>query len=102
MQLTTETVNDLAKDCLFGKDEPHDKAILIKGIINNWCFNPEKIALHTEIIALLTELPDAFHADKGGGWSFLNMCNDRHGRQWTGFQLTMEALFCLGMAIGKI
>jgi len=36
-----------------------------------------------------------------GGWTFLNACQDKHGRLWTGLHQTVEKLFLLGMATGK-
>ncbi len=54
------------------------------------------------IIDLLNELPEQFHKRGGGGWTFLNACNDKNGRQWTGFHYEMEMLFMLGMAAGYV
>ena len=51
---------------------------------------------------MLSELPDEFRVSGGGGWSFLQACNDRHGTQWTGFHQAMEELFMLGMAAGLV
>jgi hypothetical protein len=50
---------------------------------------------------MLSDLPDEFQARKGGGWSFLNACMDRHGHQWTGLHQQQERLFALGIACGK-
>ena len=50
---------------------------------------------------MLAQPPEEFGEDTGGGWSFLNSCNDRSGRQWTGLHLTMEQLWCLGIAVGR-
>jgi len=47
-------------------------------------------------------LPDEFHTGKGGGWSFLDACNDRNGAQWTSLHRTMDQLVCLGHAIGAV
>ena len=67
-----------------------------------------KFGLHKErvnkrkdkIIGFLKELPEEF--SKGGGWSFLNLCNDKDGQQWTGLHKVMQELVCLGIAIGKM
>lgn len=48
------------------------------------------------------QLPESFHESKGGGWSFLNMCEDKGGNQWSGTHKTMEQLLCLGMAMNKM
>lgn len=102
IQLTSRRVDELMRACLFQDDETFDGAITVEGIINNYGFHPGRIAEHAgEIGELLAELPDEFQADKGGGWSFLSACDDRHGNQWTGLHLVMERLFCLGIAAGK-
>lgn len=51
---------------------------------------------------MLDKLPEQFHEATGGGWSFLNACNDRHGNQWTGLHQRMEQLFQLGIALGRV
>lgn len=100
--LTSEAVDDLMKKCVFGDDEPMDNMIRVEGIIHDYGFHPDRIETNQEAIgALLAELPDEFHSHGGGGWTFLNACNDRHGNQWTGLHLQMERLFCLGIAAGK-
>ena len=92
-----ERVNAIIKDCLNGKEEG---ALIIEGLVRKFGFSPAKISEHKEEIrALLNEMPDNFHAGKGGGWSFLNLCMDKAGNQW-GEQLDMEALVCLGIAAG--
>ena len=51
---------------------------------------------------MLGELPDEFHQVGGGGWSFLNACNNRHGELWTGEHRIMELLVMLGIGIGRV
>lgn len=102
MELTSQVVEDLTKRCLFTDDEPMEGAIKIEGIIHTYAFHPGRIAENATLISeLLAELADEFQTTKGGGWSFLNACDDRHGKQWTGLHLQMERLFCLGIAAGK-
>ena len=55
-----------------------------------------------KINELLNQLPKEFHAQTGGGWSFLNACTNRDGEQWTGLHSTMEKLVILGIAIGRV
>jgi hypothetical protein len=38
----------------------------------------------------------------GGGWSFLNFCQDRHGTLWTGMHQTCEELIVLGIGLGMV
>jgi len=113
MELTQKNVDEVVKDCmpkdgeitaaqaqdiLDGKTQS-DKFILVKGIVSTFAFVREKIEKHKEDIrSMLSELPENFRKDKGGGWTFLNACNRADGVQWTGFHRDMEALFCVGIA----
>lgn len=106
MKLTAEKVNKIFVDCLFTDEETKDGApgeyIMVQGVVNDFGLHPERTESHQEeIISLLQELPDEFKKSDGGGWSFLNACNDRQGNQWTGLHRDMEQLFVLGMAIKK-
>lgn len=78
----------------------------IDGIAFRVRFDRAKLASHAELIlAMLLELPLKFRestAPDGGGWSFLNACDDRHSRQWTGLHRSMSELFCLGMGLGLV
>ena len=101
--LDPERVETIFLDCLFKDGEDTSNHIVAEGIVRTVGFNPERVERHkTEIEALLDELPDQFKKSRGGGWSFLNACLDRHGNEWTGLQMRMEQLFQLGIAIGKV
>jgi hypothetical protein len=104
--LTSEAVHEIMKSVLFKDDElpdgkPPENAIRVEGLVNRFAFHPERIAAaKPQIDALLLELPDDFRQSKGGGWTFLNAAQDRHGRLW-GQHREMEALVCLGIAAGS-
>jgi len=105
-KLTAKRVNDIFMDCLFTDEEtkegPPKDYVKGEGIMNMFGFHPGRLESHREeIIELLKELPEQFRKDAGGGWSFLNACDDRHGNQWTGLHRDMELLFALGSAIEK-
>lgn len=92
-----DKVRELVLDSLNGKEEG---ALVVQSVGNKFGFNPSKIAEHKEEIrALLNEMPDEFHKEKGGGMSFLNLCMDRHGEQWAEHP-TMDSLIALGIAAG--
>jgi hypothetical protein len=102
MTLTPQAVATLLAACRIGLLHDDGDLVRTEGIVGAFSFSKARIAEHTsQIGVLLAELPDEFQAGKGGGWSFLNACNDRHGNLWTGEHRTMEALFCLGIAAGK-
>ena len=102
MELTGEAVDKIMKGCLFRDGEPQDHHVEVRGIRATFRYHPVRLFMHTpDIVALLEELPKEFQAGGGGGWSFLNACQDKHGRQWTDLHQTMEALLALGIAAGK-
>lgn len=96
-KLTHSAVEEILQDCL-----SDDQTFPVKGIVGTYCFNIGKLEEHCEqIVELLLELPDVFMMSKGGGGSFLQACYDKHGNHW-GEHLMMEALFCLGQALGLV
>ncbi len=98
-----EHVNAIFMDCLFKEGEDTSKYIKAEGIVTNVGFHPERLKSHkAEIVTMLDELPDEFKESGGGGMSFLNACNDKHGNQWTSLYQRMEQLFQLGIGIGKV
>lgn len=103
MRLDPEVVNAVFVDCLFKSGEDTTQHVRADGITKNVGFHPQRLAAHADAItAMLRELPETFHKASGGGWSFLNACQDRHGEQWTGLHQRMEQLFLLGIGIGKV
>lgn len=99
-------IQQLVKDCLYEDHEVQSGevpagAVIVEGIVNQFGFDPEKVAkakLH--IAELLRKIPtDEFLKDKGGGFTFLNLCTDREGNLW-GEHHNMEELCCLAIAAG--
>jgi len=86
--LTSEKVEAIFMDCLFRDGEDTSNHIAVEGVVHNVGFHPERLESHrAEIEAMLDELPEMFHEKSGGGWSFLNACNDKHDNQWTDFHM---------------
>lgn len=100
--LTAEAVDLVMKDCLFKEEEvtgvkPPEGAVVVEGIVSKYAFHPQRLEQNREKVkAMLDELPETFE----GGWTFLNMCYDKHDNQWTGEHRVMEELMCLGLALG--
>lgn len=102
-KLTSENVSNCFMACLFKDGEPTDNPKIGEGLRMRAGFNPQRLEEHREVIeAMLRELPDSFQRSGGGGMSFLNLCQDKHGNQWADLHQTMEQLVCLGNAIGKL
>lgn len=110
MKLNPEWVEHLMKECLFSDvevdsmppDELAVKAVKVRGLVHNVGFNPDRLkANESLIIELLKELPAEFHANHGGGMSFLRAPCNKEGEQW-GDQQDAEKLMMLGIGIGKM
>lgn len=103
MELTAEKVHETFMKCLFNDGEPTENHKIGEGVMVRVGFHPERLKEAEPIIAeLLDELPDAFKKSGGGGWSFLNLCQDKHGNQWADLHKTMDELVALGNATGKL
>jgi hypothetical protein len=105
MKLTAENVDKIIKDCLFRPEEivdgkPPADAVIVDGVVRKFGLHKLRLDSHRQEVAeMLAELPDEFMVEKGGGWSFLNMCTTRDGIQW-GEHNNMEALMVLGCGLG--
>lgn len=84
-------------------ESPVGEGVEVEGVAHTAWFRPDIIeALHGVIRSLLVQLPEQFMESDGGGWSFLNACQNRADEQWTGLHSVMEELFMLGMAAGYV
>lgn len=104
--ISAERVEDILRDCLFDSidgDPPEGSYVRANGIIHDYGFDPAKLEIHRdEVAGMLKNLPIQFRSTDvggGGGWSFLNACQDANDVQWTGLHQTMEHLLCLGIAM---
>lgn len=103
MNLTSENVEKTIRHCYFKEDEKFIDPVFGEGIVGRSWFHPERLEQKRELIEkMLDELPDNFKKSKGGGHSFLTMCQDKNDNQWTGLHWQMDALIMLGNAIGKL
>ncbi len=98
--INPKRINEIFLDCLVCEGEPTNGNIQVEGITCTVNFQPKRLASHREEISKnLRDLPFQFQTNGGGGWSFLNACDDRKGDQWTGLHLRMEQLFQLGIGL---
>jgi hypothetical protein len=108
MELTAEAVHKIFEKCLLKTEEvsadhkPLVPIVEIEGVVHNFGLSKQRLSENKDdIIKLLAELPEQFHEETGGGWSFLNGCMDKNGHQW-GEQPTVEQLLVLGIGIEKV
>lgn len=117
-KLASDRVTRIFEDCLFTSDEvaeildleldPAEEAasdtphmLVVAGVAHTVSLHPERTrSYRDEVREMLDELPDDFKQSGGGGMSFLNMCMDRHGDQWTDLHQVQERLAVLGIALG--
>lgn len=100
-KLTSEAVLKLLGECN-ASSGAIGRVTTVDGIVRKYDFDLDRVHERAdEIGELLGELPSEFQRTGGGGWSFLNACQDRHGKQWTDLHMPMETLFCLGIAAGN-
>jgi hypothetical protein len=104
MKLESKAVLNLMQLCIAPEHEIEVPGVkIVEGIVSKFPFDEGKIQEHSETIReMLMELPVTFREEEGGGWSFLQACQDRHGNQWTGLHVVMETLMCLGVAAGHV
>jgi len=101
-----EQVSTIFEDCLFKEDEDTSEYVVTEGITLNVGFHPGRLEGYKQIVGeMLALLPAEFLSVErggGGGWSFLNACNDVNGHQWTGLHQTMEQLMLLGVGTEQV
>lgn len=83
--------------------EAPEGAVIVEGILSRFGLHAGRLESHrAEVTEMLMNLPLGFRQSSGGGWSFLQACDDREGVQWTGFHMIMSQLFVLGMGLGLV
>lgn len=81
-KLDSAKVDKIFMNCLFKEGEDTSKHIPAEGMVCTVGFHPERLESHRqEVEEMLLDLPEEFMQDRGGGWSFLNACNNREGIQ---------------------
>jgi hypothetical protein len=107
MSIDPRRVTELYGECLAEELVPGDpNHVVVEGIVHNSAFDVRKLDGHRhEVAGMLAQLPMAFRPASvggGGGWSFLNACQDAEGKLWTGMHWTVEQLISLGMALDQV
>lgn len=101
-RLSPVDVEEVYKDCLA---EDATDTIDVEGIMHTSRFSVAKLEKNkADITKMLEQLQDPFKPVEqggGGGWTFLNVCEDKHGNLWTGVHWTCEMLIQLGIGTNQ-
>ena len=107
--IDSQEVEAAVLDCLYREEElkgvegAPEGCVVVEGIQNKIGFHPGRLEeKRAKVTEWLKALPHTFRRNEGGGWSFLNACNQENGVQWTGFHRSMDQLFCLGMGLNLV
>ena len=74
--------------------------MVVEGILHSYRISKDAVERDRAVIkAWITDLPLEFLMEHGGGWSFLNLCRDRNGEQWSGLHMVCEQLFVLAASL---
>jgi hypothetical protein len=99
MELNSEIVEKIFKDCLFSPEEDCTKAVEVQGISEIFLFHSDRLENYQQMIwELLDQLPHTFKEKGGGGWTFLKACLNKDGILW-GQQNHADQLLSLGIAL---
>jgi len=103
MNLTAHNSHETFMKCLFKDGEPTDGYKEAHGVMMRVGFHPGRLEENKEnIYSMLAGLPNEFKKSGGGGWTFLNACQDKNGVQWADLHSTIDELLCLGLAIDAV
>lgn len=103
MKLTAENVNKVFLFCSLSEYDGHGESKEVNGVMLSVWFSKTRLEQSKQdIVDMLNCLPDNFKKSGGGGWSFLNMCQDNNDEQWTGFHSDIDKLVTLGIATDSV
>jgi hypothetical protein len=78
-----------------------EHGLLVQGFAHTYGIDVALLARDEELVrSWVADLPGEFLFEGGGGWSALNLCQNKDGSMWTGAQMTTETLFVLASALG--
>lgn len=102
MQLTSENVRSVFMSLLFKTGEDTSMHVIGEGALLKAGFHPDRLKeREKDIEDMLLQLPEQFMKSGGGGWSFLNACEDKNGVQWAGLHASIDELLAMGIACKK-
>ena len=120
MEDKAERVTAILMDSLFKEDElvlvvaegkqvrmprPELRVVVVEGVLFRVGLHKTRLESNREKVKqILNDMPLDFFVEElsgKGGWSFLNLCTDKHGVQW-GEHRNVDELICLGLALNMV
>lgn len=96
--INSEEVTKNFMDCIFHAGEPIEGYVAVRGLQLTVGFHPTRLESKREFVKeCIAQLHPNF--TEGGGWSFLNLCEDKDGNQWTSFHKVMDELVMLSIGL---
>lgn len=97
MKLNATNVNTVFLDSLFKDNELTNgeptNFIKAEAVMTKVGFHPERLESHrNDIKTMLSELPEPFFKNMGGGWTFLNAIETKDGEQWAELIIFIRSL----------
>lgn len=93
----SELTSNAFMDCLFKEGEDTTNHVEVQGLTNMFGLHPQRLEEKRELVtALLAELPVEFKE----GYTFLNLCTTKDGKQWTGMHRVCEQLVVMAIGLG--
>lgn len=95
-------LNSMLEDSDIVDGKIPENTIKVEGITMNVGFNHDRLENNRDNVkAMLSELPEPFFKETGGGWSFLNGIETKDGEQWAEHR-NLEQLLTLGIGLGYV
>lgn len=102
--IESEKVTETFMSLLFADEEITDNktpknTVVVEGLTGSFGLHAGRLQENKKaIVEWIAQLPSKIDE----GCSFLELCNDNQGNQWTSFQRTVEQLMVMGLAVGCV
>ena len=94
----SELTSKAFMDCLFKEGEDTTNYVKVEGLTCTFRLHPQRLEEKRELVtALLSKLP----ANYKEGWTFLNLCTTKDGKQWAD-QRVCEQLMVMAIGLGMM
>lgn len=101
MEITSTNMSEIVtktfEKCMFQEGEDTSNHVPVQGIARIFGLHPKRLEEQRETVKMLiAELHENFKQ----GWSFLKICENKEGHQWTDLHSVCEELVVMAVALG--